>query len=153
MLSGIYRINDVGDRPFLSDGIFIGNSPNFVDSSQDSSPRCSKVFYLSFNPFPGLGLSTIEPYEKIGTVCVGKISMISKISFKTYYLYCHSEQINFKIILLFSFVGDRMPHNPTSSILYGIFEKFQFQEKNVPKFELQIFVREKLQSKLLLINF
>ena len=71
MLSGIYRINGVGDRPFLSDGTFIGNSPNLVNDSQNSIDFCSKVNFDTSNPFPDLSLSTAKPSDTIGTICVG----------------------------------------------------------------------------------
>ena len=50
---------------------------------------------------------------------------------------------------VFLFLGDQMPGSAGAmSFRYGIFEKFQFREKDVPNYQLNVFVKEKNQSKV-----
>jgi hypothetical protein len=79
MLNGLYKINGIGDRPFLYDGTFIWNSPNLVTNLQDSNLGCSKIYFFTFDRFPGLAETTIISSENIGTVCVGNTFLFNTI--------------------------------------------------------------------------
>ena len=81
MFGGLYSINGLNDRPFLSDGTFINGTWKEIENYQNSSLRCSTFNCTSEVP-------TLVPFngttsESIGVACVGEIIKFSNIPFLT----------------------------------------------------------------------